>query len=67
MLSFRDQTFCTAECANNAPGRCPRNLGPEDRRATAEWSRKAGFGEGVVAVTMGDFSAQCENYKPPSK
>lgn len=56
MLCFRDMTFCSAACANDA---CPRKFDDEQKLAALRWWKKPG-----APVAFGDLSEGCPDYQP---
>lgn len=52
MMCFRDMTFCSSDCTNNA---CHRFFGPEHREEAEDWMENP-------PVAFSDFSSGCPDY-----
>lgn len=54
MTHYRDQTFCSARCANH---NCPRNYTDDIHLAARSW-------QDPPSVAFSDFSKDCGAYEP---
>jgi len=59
MMSFRDMTFCGAECATLT---CPRQFDEQQQAAAQRW-----WGGPGAPVAWADMSDGCEDYHPITK
>jgi hypothetical protein len=54
MISYKDMTFCSAECANLS---CHRNLTEAEREKAIKW-----WGSEDFPIALSDFSNVCDKY-----
>jgi hypothetical protein len=59
MMSFRDMSFCGSDCVNHE---CSRHFGEPEKAAAKRW-----WGGDDAPVAFMDFSANCPDYKEPTK
>lgn len=56
MLFYKDQTFCSAECATD---KCPVRYTEDVMRAAREW-----WGKDGAPISLANLSKQCAWYEP---
>ena len=57
MVCFRDMTFCSSDCINEA---CHRHYGDKISKAARVW-----WGKDDAPIAMSDYSGDCDDYVTP--